>query len=62
MSGYANSNVVMSEYLRNCGISLTAEEKRRLLEYAGEEDYVVVLDTGEIVPKGEKSYGNSSNV
>ena len=53
ISGYANSNVVMSEYLRNCSVSLTAEEKRKLLEYAGEEDYVVVLDTGEIVPKGE---------
>ena len=62
MSGYANSNVVMSEYLKNCSASLTAEEKRKLLEYAGEEDYVVVLDNGEIVPKGEKSYGNSSNV
>lgn len=49
--GYINSDVCMSEYLRTCCIPLTVEEKRKLLEYAGEDEYVVVLDNGEIVEK-----------
>lgn len=40
---------IMSEYLRQCPYELTAAEKRYLLEYAGEEDYVMVDDKGQII-------------
>lgn len=36
-----NSDVVMSEYLRSCDLDLTIEEKRYLLEWAGEDDVVI---------------------
>lgn len=46
---YEDSEVIMSEYLRSCPYNLTVEEKRYLINWAGEEDFVEVLDNGKIV-------------
>ena len=46
---YETSEVTMSEYLRSCSYYLTVKEKRYLINWAGEEDFVEVLDNGKIV-------------
>ena len=46
---YLNENdVVMSEYLRTCKTHIPIAMMRELLEWAGEDDLMQVLDNGEI--------------
>ena len=47
---YHRSPVVMSEFLRDTGY-LNVLEKRELLEWAGEDDTIEVLNNGEVVEK-----------
>lgn len=51
---YRKSDVVMSEYLRTYDGDLTVVEKRFLLNWAGEDDLMMVTDDGEIVVKERK--------
>lgn len=46
---YYDSPVVMSEFLRTYDVDLTVAEKRYLLDWDGEEEYMVVTDEGVIV-------------
>lgn len=45
---YDVSGIVMSEYLRTCDLALTVEEKRYLLAWAGDNEFMRVTDDGEI--------------
>lgn len=46
---YEASEVIMSEYLKSCPYNLTVEEKRYLINWAGVDDFIEVLDNGKIV-------------
>ena len=50
-SQYLHSDVVMSEFLRSCKDLLTVSEQRALLEWSGDDEFMEVLDNGEIVEK-----------
>lgn len=48
---YKSSDVVMSEFLRSYKGLLTVSEQRYLLEWSGDDEFMEVLDNGEIVEK-----------
>lgn len=48
---YKSSDVVMSEFLRSYKDLLTVSEQRYLLEWSGDDEFMEVLDNGEIVEK-----------
>lgn len=48
---YHNADVIMSAYLRTCDLDLSVEEKRYLLAWAGDDEFMTVTDDGEIVDK-----------
>ena len=48
---YKSSDVVMSEFLRSYKDLLTVSEQRALLEWSGDDEFMEVLDNGEIVEK-----------
>lgn len=50
-SQYLHSDVVMSEFLRSYRDLLTVSEQRKLLEWSGDDEFMEVLDNGEIVEK-----------
>lgn len=51
---YKSSDVVMSEFLRSYKGLLTVSEQRYLLEWSGDDEFMEVLDNGEIVEKKKK--------
>ena len=48
---YKSSDVAMSEFLRSYKGLLTVSEQRYLLEWSGDDEFMEVLDNGEIVEK-----------
>ena len=51
---YKSSDVVMSEFLRSYKGILTISEQRYLLEWSGDDEFMEVLDNGEIVEKRKR--------
>lgn len=51
---YRKSDLTMSEFLRSFD-GLTVSQKKELLNWSGDDEYVTVTDTGEIVDGGERN-------
>lgn len=45
---YLQNDIVMSELIRNCYNDLSVKEKRELLNWSGDDEYVRVLSDGSI--------------